>query len=253
MTLPVALAVWPPQKNVGAAARPMGSSQTRGCRNFGANPLVARVAGDPLIVQTGDGTRRPIQTSWFEFQSPILADRCRRNSCEAARHGSNALRSFRMWEGHARASLCASALKIATTLFRLRLLAFVEPFRLGAVAQRKVGRLDEGPGQVLVAVPGVAFPLLLAVAGAHTVDATCVGGEVAGGSESLDRPGFQQDRGGQHLADARHAGEAGGRTPCSPPTFSCRRFSSRSICAESVAMTATLALIASATSAGSGI
>lgn len=45
---PVALAASPPQKNVGAATRPMGSSQTRGCRFPGANPLVARVAGDPL-------------------------------------------------------------------------------------------------------------------------------------------------------------------------------------------------------------
>ena len=53
--LPVALAAWPPQKNVGAATCPMGSSQTRGCRVVGANPLVARVAGDPLSLQTGDG------------------------------------------------------------------------------------------------------------------------------------------------------------------------------------------------------
>lgn len=33
----------------------MGSSQTRGCRFPGANPLVARVAGDPLSLQIGDG------------------------------------------------------------------------------------------------------------------------------------------------------------------------------------------------------
>ena len=41
MNLPVALAAAPLQKNVGAATRPMGSSQTRGCRFHGANPLVA--------------------------------------------------------------------------------------------------------------------------------------------------------------------------------------------------------------------
>ena len=55
MNLPVALAALPPQKNVGAATRPMGSSQTRGYRSGGANPLVARVAGDPLVLQIGDG------------------------------------------------------------------------------------------------------------------------------------------------------------------------------------------------------
>jgi len=50
-----ALAVLPPQKNVGAASRPMGSSQTRGCRFPGANPWLAHVAGDPLLLQIGDG------------------------------------------------------------------------------------------------------------------------------------------------------------------------------------------------------
>ena len=64
----------------------MGSLQTRGCRFPGANPLVARVAGDPLSLQIGDGILRPIQTRWFALQSPILARRCRQNSCEAARH-----------------------------------------------------------------------------------------------------------------------------------------------------------------------
>jgi hypothetical protein len=51
----IALAVLPPQKNVGAAPRPMGSSQTRGCRFPGANPWLAHVAGDPLLLQIGDG------------------------------------------------------------------------------------------------------------------------------------------------------------------------------------------------------
>jgi len=57
MNLPVALAALPPQKNIGAATCPMGSSQTRGCRFLGANPLLAHVAGDPLALQIGDGTR----------------------------------------------------------------------------------------------------------------------------------------------------------------------------------------------------
>lgn len=56
MQRPVALAASPPQKNVGAVTCPIGSSQTRGCRLSGANPLVARVAGDPLVLQIGDGS-----------------------------------------------------------------------------------------------------------------------------------------------------------------------------------------------------
>jgi len=51
MMLPVALAALPPQKNVGAAPCPMGSSQTRGCQFLGANPLLTHVAGDSLLLQ----------------------------------------------------------------------------------------------------------------------------------------------------------------------------------------------------------
>ena len=64
----------------------------------------------------------------------------------------------------------------------LRLLALIEALGLGAVAQREVGRFDKGPGEILVAVLAVAFALLLAVAGVHTVNTARVGGEVAGGS-----------------------------------------------------------------------
>ena len=112
--LPVALAASPLQKNVGAATRPMGSSQTRGCRGLGANPLLARVAGDPRLLQIGDGIRRPIQTSWLEFQSPNPGLPAAVLTHAKQRVTSNGLRSFRMWK-HALASLCASAL-IATTL-----------------------------------------------------------------------------------------------------------------------------------------
>ena len=88
MKLPVALAALPPQKNVGAASRPMGSSQTRGCRSFGANPLLARVAGDPLSLQIGDGGTASHSDPMAVAPVPIsgLAGR-RRDSCKAARHG----------------------------------------------------------------------------------------------------------------------------------------------------------------------
>jgi len=49
--LSIALAALPPRKNVGAAPRPMGSSQTCGCRFPGTNPWLAHVAGDPLSLQ----------------------------------------------------------------------------------------------------------------------------------------------------------------------------------------------------------
>ena len=44
----------------------------------------------------------------------------------------------------------------------LLFLALVKTLGLRAVAQRKVRRLDEGPGQVLVAILGVACAFFLA-------------------------------------------------------------------------------------------
>ena len=87
MKLPVALAASPPQKNVGAATCPMGSSQTRGCRLPGANPWLAHVAGDPLVLQIGDGgtTSHSDQMAVAPVPKSGLAGR-RRYSCKAARH-----------------------------------------------------------------------------------------------------------------------------------------------------------------------
>src|ERR1019366_523371 len=73
--LPVALAASPPQKNVGAATSPMGSSHSRGCRCAGANPFLARVAGDPLHCKSVTATRYPIHSSWLWLQSASLACR----------------------------------------------------------------------------------------------------------------------------------------------------------------------------------
>ena len=52
------------------------------------------------------------------------------------------------------------------------------------VAHREVRRLDEGPGQVLVAALGVALALLLAVGFAPAVHRARVGGEVARAGEA---------------------------------------------------------------------
>ena len=87
MKRPVALAAWPPQKNVGAEPCPMGSSQTRGCRRLGADPWLARVAGDPLLLQIGDGdlAAHSDQMAVAPVPKSGLAGR-RRDSCETARH-----------------------------------------------------------------------------------------------------------------------------------------------------------------------
>ena len=182
-----------------------GFSQTRGCRFSGANPLLAHVAGDPLYC-SGDGKRHPIQTHGSVLQAPYRACRCRRNSCEAARH----VKRFALLQNvEARPCQLVRQRLDRHHVVCLGFLAFVEPFGLGAEAQREVGRFDEGPGQVLVAVLGVAFAFLLAVADALAIDAARVGGEVADVGEAVDRPRLQQDRGRQHAADARHAGEQG--------------------------------------------
>lgn len=64
--------------------RVQGVPQTCGCRLSGANSRVAHGAGDPLLLQPVTALRRPIQTRWLAFQSPILAHRRRRNLGKAA-------------------------------------------------------------------------------------------------------------------------------------------------------------------------
>ena len=117
MTLPSPWRPLPPQKNVGAAACPMGLSQTRGCRCSGANPSLAHVAGDPLLLQTGDGgtASHSDQLAVAPVPNPGLPAAVVTHVKQ--RSASNGFFSFSMWK-HARASLCASAL-IATTLFVL--------------------------------------------------------------------------------------------------------------------------------------
>jgi hypothetical protein len=67
--LPVALVALPPQKNFGAAMRPLGSHNTRGCQISGTSPELARVAGDPLCCTSGTAARHPIQLGGF---SPVI-------------------------------------------------------------------------------------------------------------------------------------------------------------------------------------
>ena len=136
MKRPVALAAWPPQKNVGAEPCPMGSSQTRGCRRLGADPWLARVAGDPLLPQIGDGdlASHSDQMAVAPVPKSGLAGR-RRDSCEAARH----VKRFALLqnvEARPRQLVCQRLDR--HHVVRLRLLPFVEALCLGAVAQQLV-------------------------------------------------------------------------------------------------------------------
>src|SRR6202022_3754643 len=87
------------------------------------------------------------------------------------------------------------------------LLALVETLGFGTKAPGEVRRLDECPGEIFVAVLDVALAFLLAVAGVHAVDAARIGRIVADVGEPIDRTGFQNNDGGERLADARHAGQ----------------------------------------------
>src|SRR5713226_9308935 len=78
---------------------------------------------------------------------------------------------------------------------------------LGTKAPGEVRRLDERPSEIFVAILDIAFAFLLAIAGVHAVDAARVGRKVADVREPFDRTGFQNNDGGERLADARHAGQ----------------------------------------------
>jgi hypothetical protein len=61
-----------------------------------ANPLLARDAGDPLVLPLMAAIRRPIQSRWFLVQTPILACRIAVVPQAKQRVTSNGLPSFRM-------------------------------------------------------------------------------------------------------------------------------------------------------------
>jgi hypothetical protein len=144
LLVPFALAAMPPRKNFGAVMRPWGSHNCVGCRVVGANPQLARIPGDPLLLHIGDGGTASHSISVAVRQSTIRA--CRSPSkllCEAARH----IEWFVLLQ-HMEA--CAGEL-VRQGLARqdrigLAFLSLVETFGLGAIAQRKIGRLDERPG-----------------------------------------------------------------------------------------------------------
>ena len=68
----------------------------------------------------------------------------------------------------------------------LRFLSLVEALDLRIVSNREVGRLDVGPGQILVAVLGIAFTFFLAVADLLTAHTPTVGSVVSYGRENVE-------------------------------------------------------------------
>jgi len=84
----------------------------------------------------------------------------------------------------------------------LRLLALIKVSRLRAAAQRNRRSLDERPGEILVAVPCIAFALFLPVGDPLALDAPAVGAEMANAGKSLDGPRLEHDRRSKHVADA---------------------------------------------------
>jgi hypothetical protein len=75
--------------------------------------------------------------------------------------------------------------------------------RLFTATNRKVGRLDKGPGQVKVTVLAIVVAFLFPIALASTVDAPTIRGEITWLFETLNVAGFQQNRLRQDIADTR--------------------------------------------------
>src|ERR1700730_3280042 len=108
--VPVALVASPPQKNFGTAMRLMG------CTNLRAADVSAPIHGWLALqairfdCMSGTATRHPIQIPQLEPSLPTGFAGRRRELHAKQRVISKSLHSFRMWK-HARASLCARALR----------------------------------------------------------------------------------------------------------------------------------------------
>ena len=89
----------------------------------------------------------------------------------------------------------------------LGLLSLIETFNLGVVPDGEVGRFDKRPGQILVAVFGVALALFLTVADLLAADTAAVRSEIPHTAKSPNIAGLQHDRQRQNLTDPQHGFE----------------------------------------------
>ena len=86
----------------------------------------------------------------------------------------------------------------------LGFLSLIETLNLGVELDGEVGRFDKCPGQILIAVLGVALAFFLAVADLLTADTPAVRSEVSHTGKSPDVSGLKHDREREDLPDPRH-------------------------------------------------
>ena len=81
----------------------------------------------------------------------------------------------------------------------------IKSFRLVVKADRKVGRFNKRPGQVFIAILGVALALLFTVAQLFTANATAIRCKIAYFLKSLNIASLQHDRQCQDGANSPNA------------------------------------------------
>ena len=85
----------------------------------------------------------------------------------------------------------------------LGLLSLIETLNLGVVPDGEVGGFDKRPGQILIAVLGIAFAFFLTVADLLTADTAAIRCEVADTGKSPNVSGLQHDGEREDLTDPR--------------------------------------------------
>ena len=145
----------PPQKNFGSASRPMESAEFVAAEVPGPNPWLSRVAGDPLHHRE---TVHGLPFRVVAPRPPYRADQDRRYSCKTAFHVKG---FFFLQHGVTRSRQFVRPRLGRDRSVRPGFLAFVETLGLLTMTLREVGRFDECPGKVLVAVPDLPSPFFL--------------------------------------------------------------------------------------------
>jgi len=145
----VALAAWRPRRTL-SAARPRVHHRPVAAESSAPIPGWLTLRAIRVCCKRGDGDTTSIQTDGV---APVPnAGLPARRTHAKQRVTSNGFFSFRMWSTPRQ----LVRQRLDPTRCCPRFLPFVEAFRFGAVAQRKVGRLDERPSQYLFAF--LVFP-----------------------------------------------------------------------------------------------
>ncbi len=83
---------------------------------------------------------------------------------------------------------------------RLRFLSLIKALNVRIIPHREIGRFDKRPGQILVAILGIALGFACAIAELGAIHATTIGGPLAHGGKAMHVPGFEHDGQGQGRA-----------------------------------------------------